>query len=75
MTILLQEFSRVHPSRKPPARVVVYRDGIAHNMFQNEAQAEMVAIRSAFGGLGRTSGNYQPELVYIVAQARPATCA
>jgi len=54
----------------PPKRILVYRDGVAHNMFEEITTKEIDTIRRAGTTLGNTSGNYVPEVNFIVSQMR-----
>jgi len=54
----------------PPKRILVYRDGVAHNMFDDITRKEIAIIRRAGTTLGNTTGNYVPQVNFIVSQMR-----
>ena len=51
-------------------RIIVYRDGVAQNMFDEITEREIAVIRRACTTCPNTTGNYCPEIVFIVAQMR-----
>ena len=67
---LMRSFAERHPSKRPPQRLIIYRDGVAHNMFDEITQQEIDIARRACATLPNTSGNYHPEINFIVAQMR-----
>mmetsp|Transcript_10820 Transcript_10820/g.34280 ORF Transcript_10820/g.34280 Transcript_10820/m.34280 type:complete len:314 (+) Transcript_10820:1336-2277(+) len=71
MAELLRAFVEKHPTRRPPQRIIVYRDGVAHNMFDEIAEKEISAIERACAKCpGYNEGGYTPRLVFIVSQMR-----
>ena len=69
MVILLREFvsANCFGTKRPPRRIIFFRDGVAHNQFEAVAGEEITAITDACRAV---CGQAVPQLVFILTQMR-----
>ncbi|KAG0053940.1 eukaryotic translation initiation factor 2C, 2 [Gryganskiella cystojenkinii] len=54
-------------TKKKPAKILFYRDGVAEGQFAEVVRVEIAALKEAFNTLG---ADYKPKLTFVVVQKR-----